>query len=145
MDLVAGHCLLDLKDKILKGGSNPRYEHFQELKVANETSDLATKKRTALQGPGVSTLFPPKTNKVKSFSPYCCSCVTCVYHVFIFVYIAFYIKTAWGKTQVCLYCSLNSWIMKLMPTSRHLPLYILVVCQNNLFLSFLSCLIKTYM
>lgn len=97
MDLAAGHCLLDLKDKILKGGTNPSYEHFPGLKVANATGRLAAKQRTALQDPGYQPYFPPKTNKVKSFLPYCCSCVTCVYHVFMFVYIAFTIKTAWGK------------------------------------------------
>lgn len=121
MDLAVGHCLFGFKDSVLKEGTNPRYEHFPGL-----NRKTGNKEKKIFRGHWVSTLFPPKTNKVNSFSPYCCSCVICVYHVFMFVYSAFYIKTAWRKKQVCLYCSLKSGIMKLMPASRHLSLYILL-------------------
>lgn len=52
MDLAIGHCLLGLKDSVLKEGTNPRYEHFPGLNVANETGRLATKKRRALEDAG---------------------------------------------------------------------------------------------
>lgn len=67
MDLAAGHCPLDLKDKILKGGTNPSYEHFPGLKVANDTGRLAAKQRTALQDPGYQPYSPQRQIRLKAF------------------------------------------------------------------------------